>query len=334
MKKLLILIVVLCVATALALPAAIGWLVQDRAERSLRENWPDAELQWQRGWIRSSVEIDAGAWRGRIELRQLPLSPPGLLALSGRITLSEPAAVIELKGSVSPGLALQLQLDTAAIAVQTQALWQWDAPRAVIDTGRDGRLALDLTAGRLNVHDALGNRITLEQPRLRLNVEPESEQSTSIELQFEASRLDQAPSRLALQAESVDREAMALLLDSGRELARSEPDSTAAGLAALGALGAWQQLVAGGLQMRLAPLELDPAFRLEGTWHPAERRLDLAGGGPEKTLLDWAEPIIGLQQQLSPAIARDLARSWLSELQTQVGIHRDAGQLRIDIQRP
>lgn len=334
MKRVLILVLILLVAAALALPAAIGWLVQDRAEKALRENWPDAGLRWQRGWIHSTVEIDTRTWRGRVELRQLPLSPPGLLALNGRITLSEPAAVVELKGMVSPALALRLQLDSAALAVQTQALWQWDAPRAIIETDRVGRLGLDLDAARLRMHDGLGNRITLEQPALRLDVAPQSEQTTYLDLQFEATRLGQAQSSLALQAESVDREAMALLLESARELSRTEPDSAGAGLAAIGALGAWQQLVAGGLQIRLDPLELESAFRLQGQWYPAGRRLELAGGGAEATLLDWAEPLIGLQQQLTPAMARERAREWLSALPAQDGIRHDAGQLQIDIERP
>jgi len=334
MKRALILLLLLLVLAALALPAAIGGLLQDQAETALRERWPDAEVRWQRGWTRSSVEIEADEWRGRIDIRQLPLNPPGLLALSGRITLAEPAATIDLDGRVGAQLRLQLQLDSAAITLQTQALWQWHAPRLVVNADRRGRLSLDLESRQLQVHDGLGNRLTLERPRLRLRTEPQDSETTSIDLQLDLSRIGQAPSRLVLQAESVDRQALAELLESGRELSRSEPESAAAGVAAIGALGAWQQLLAGGLQLRVAPLELESSFRLESQWQPAKRRLQLVGGGPEATLLDWAGPIIGLQQEISPTLARERARELLGALEPQHGIVRAGGELKIDIERP
>ncbi|PKL96850.1 MAG: hypothetical protein CVV18_00030 [Gammaproteobacteria bacterium HGW-Gammaproteobacteria-8] len=334
MKRILIVLLFLLLLAALALPAAIGWLVQDRAGTALRERWPEAEIDWQRGWTRSSIDVDVPGGRAQIKLRHLTVMPPGLLALDGRITLSEPLAAIELSGSVSPRLVLQLQLDAPSIALQTQAMWQWDAPKLRIEADRNGNLMLNLESRQLLVHDGLGNRLTLAEFQLRLQNTAESDTHSGIELQLGATRLGAQPSGITLKAESVDREALAQLIEAGRELSNSEPDSATAGFAAIGALAAWQQLVAGGLSLELATLELDAAFELQGRWDPGTRRLRLLGGGPEATLLDWSAPLIGLQQSLTPDQADRLARDWLTALQDQPGIRRQDRQLRIDIQRP
>ena len=333
MKRLLVVFVLLLVVCALALPAVVGLQVEQRTAEALMERWPDAQLQWDRGWLRSQAGLAAPGWRGRFDLRHPAFGPASVLQLDGRITLDRPAVPVEVDARLDPSMRLSATLEAPALDLQTQASWRIEQPRLQIDADRHGGRSIDLQSRGILVHDGLGNRLNLDEVRLQLQAVPIDGERSRIDLELQAARLGHRPSRLKMSAGPVDNEALQQLIEAARALAEAEPDSAMAGVAAIGALSAWQQLVAAGLEVEILPSTLDQDFELAGHWHPAQRRLQLAGGGQEATLLEWLAPVYGLQLSLNASDARLRAAEAVNALIRQAGVERSGAALRIAIDR-
>ncbi|MFN2333786.1 MAG: hypothetical protein ABR550_05105, partial [Wenzhouxiangellaceae bacterium] len=184
---------------------------------------------------------------------------------------------------------------------------------------------------QLLILDGLGNRLVLEDSRLRLDWQPVAQQQGQAAVVIEAGRLTQGPSRIALRAEQINLEALQQLGHSLSALAAGERGGAASTMALLGAASAWQQLAAAGLDIELSELTLDQLFSLSGRFVPHVNRLSLNGGGRPETVLDWWSSVIGLARGLRPIEARREARQALDRLALREAA--GPGEFRIEQQR-
>lgn len=317
MKKLILILVLLtAVAVVLGLPAAVGWFVQDRISAVTSEQLPDARVEWDQGWFRSGVRIEDEAFDARLDFRHA--SPgTGWLSVDGLVNLVDMTAAIDIDARMSLGGTLSVNAQAPALDIPGPVTWQYDAPavRVVAEQGGDTRASG--SAEGLLIVDGIGNRLAFAEPRLDVNLTSGSKQSASGRLSLTARRVGRAESRLVIGLSSISAVAAAELVQSLRQLADAEPDSTAARLGAIGAASAWQQLAAAGLTIELEELVLDGQAHLAGQWQPGTRTLALAGQGERATIIDWWSNITGLTGQLPPEEARSIARQGLEDLIAQ-----------------
>ena len=331
MKKLILILVLISAATVvIGLPAAIGWFVQDRISATTSERLPDARVEWDRGWFRSGVRIEDEAFDARLDFRHA--SPgAGWLSVDGLVNLVDMSAAIDIDARMSLGGTLTMNAQAPALDVPGPVTWQYDAPALRVVAERGGETRLSGTAKGLLVVDGIGNRLAFAEPRLDLNLISDSMQTASGRLSLTARRVGQAESRLVVNLSSINATAVNELVQALRQLAGAEPDSTAAGLGAIGAASAWQQLAASGLTVELEELVLDGQARLSGQWVPDNRALTLNGEGDRATIVDWWSNIVGLARQIPPEEGRSLARQGLEELAAQDAITLGRRQVTVSI---
>src|SRR6056297_321127 len=331
MKKLILILVLLTAATvALGLPAAIGWFVQKGISSTVDERLPDAQVEWDRGWFRSGVRIEDEDFSARLNFRHA--SPgAGWVSVDGLINLVAAAAAIDIDARVSLGGTLTVNAQAPALDVPGPVTWQYDAPslRAVAEQGGDTRVSG--TADGLLVVDGIGNRLAFAEPVLDFKLDSESMQTASGRLTLTARRVGRPESRIMVNISSINANAIAELVQALRQLAGAEPESAAAGLGAIGAASAWQQLAAAGLTVELDELVLDGQARLSGRWIPDNRQLTLNGEGDRATIVDWWSNIVGLAQQIPPEEGRSRARQTLEDLAAQGAITLGRRQVTVNI---
>lgn len=331
MKKLiLILVLVTAVTVALGLPAAIGWFVQKGISNTIDDRLPDARMEWDRGWFRSGVRIEDEDFNARLDFRHA--SPgSGWISVDGLVNLVEMAAAIDVDAKMSLGGTLTVNAQAPALDVAGPVTWQYDAPSLRLVAEQGGDTSVHGTAEGVLIVDGIGNRLAFSEPVLDFQLTSESMQTASGRLTLTARRVGQAESRIVVNLSSINATAVAELVQALRQLAGAEPDSTAAGLGAIGAASAWQQIAASGLKVELEELVLDGQARLAGQWVPDDRQLRLTGEGERATIVDWWSNIVGLAQQLPPEEGRGVARKALEELAAQGAITLGRRQVTVNI---
>ena len=331
MKKLiLVLVLVTAVTVVLGVPAAIGLFVQKGISSTVEDRLPDARVAWDRGWFRSGVRIDDEDFNARLNFRHA--SPgAGWVSVDGLVNLVETAAAIDIDAKVSLGGTLTVNAKAPALDMPGPVTWQYDAPSLRVVAEQGGDTSVYGTAEGLLILDGIGNRLAFAGPVLEFKLTSESMQSASGRLSVSARRVGQAESGLVVNIDSISMPAMAELVQALHQLAGAEPDSTAAGLGAIGAASAWQQLAAAGLTVELEELVLDGQARLSGLWVPDDRNLILTGEGDRATIADWWANIAGLAQQAPPEEARSAARQGLEGLAAQGAITLGRRQVTVNI---
>lgn len=330
MKKLILILAPLVALTvALGLPAAIGWLLHDGLSDTIGKNLPAAGVEWDRGWFRSGVRIEDEDFRARLDFRHAPLGPPGWISVQGLVTLTAPAATIDMTARLALDGSLALAASAPTLDMPGPVTWQYRAPVVRLDAGREGDFEFHGSAESLLIVDGIGNRLSFVKPVLEASAQTASDRTSTARLTLETRRVGQAQSRLALDLASVDRAAFSELVEALRQLIGAQPDSTAAGLGAIGAASAWQQLVAGGLRIEVLELVLDNQLSLSGQWQPNDKSFSLTGEGARATVLEWWTNIVGLAGQLPPEQARIAARQGLQDLADGGAI--TIGRSRIDV---
>ena len=308
MKKWLLFPVALIALVVLAGPGLIGAWLPGQVEHSLESNWPDATPVIRRGWFSTSVTAQTATSRLNLDFQHLPWWRGALLTASGELILTDPEARIRLDGafSLSGTVGITAEGDSIRWAgVEENRIGQLHVGLR-LERGQRGQL--HARANTLILSDRMGNRLDLRQLDLDSHWQATTETLREWALDLQATAPDKPASRLALDASSIDAEALNALTAALSELNRAPPESLQAQMAGLGLLGAWQQLVQAGLTMELHQLSLDQQVELSGRWQPELNELQLYGGGANRTALDWLGPIIGLSRQLPPQQAR--AQAW------------------------
>jgi len=331
MKKVILILVLLTAATVVAgLPAAIGWLLEKGISNTVDERLPNAQMEWDRGWFRSGVRIDDDAFNARLDFRHI--SPEaGWVSVDGLVNLVEMAAAVDIDARMSLGGTLTVNGQTPALDVPGPVTWQYDGPSLRIVAEQGGDTSVSGRADALLIVDGIGNRLALTEPVLDFKLTSESTETFSGRLTLTTRRVGRAESRIVLDLASINSSAVAELVQALRQLASAEPDSTAAGLAAIGAASAWQQLVAAGLTVDLEELLLDGQARFAGRWIPDDRQLTLEGKGARETIVDWWSNIVGLAQQIPPEEARRSVRRSLEGLAAQGAITLSPSEVTVNL---
>jgi len=332
MKKLIVILVLVTAATvALGLPAAIGWFVQKGISNTVEDRLPDARVEWDRGWFRSGVRIDDEDFNARLDFRHA--SPgAGWVSVDGLVNLIDLAAAVDIDARMSLGGTLTANAQAPALDISGPVTWRYDAPSLRIVAEQGGDTTLSGNAEGLLIVDGIGNRLAFAQPVLDFKLISESMQTASGRLSLTARRVGQAESRLVVNLASINATAVAELVQALRQLAGAEPDSTAAGLGAIGAASAWQQIAAAGLTVELEELVLDGQAQLSGRWVPEERQLTLNGQGDRATIVDWWSNIVGLARQIPPEEGRSVARQALEGLAAQGAISLGRRQVTVNLE--
>lgn len=331
MKKLIIILLLLTAVTVvMGLPAAIGWFVQKGISSTVDDRLPDAQVEWDRGWFRSGVRIEDEAFDARLDFRHA--SPgAGWFSVDGMVNMVEMAAAIDIDARLSLGGTLTVNAQAPALDIPGPVTWQYDAPALRVVAEQGGDTSLSGRADGLLIVDGIGNRLAFAEPVLDFRLTSESMQTASGRLSLTTRRVGQAESRLVINLSSIDANAVAELVQALRQLAGAEPESASAGLGAIGAASAWQQLAAAGLTVELEELVLDGQARLSGRWMPDERQLALTGDGDRATVVDWWSNVVGLARQIPPEQGRGLARQALEELAAQGAISLGRREITVDI---
>ena len=332
MKKTIIILVLLTAAVIVAgAPAAIGWFVHDRLSSALTEELPDAQVDWNRGWFMSGLRVEDQAFSARLDFRHAsPAS--GWLSVDGLVTLAEWAAAIDLDARIALDGTLSANASAPRLDVPGPVTWRYASPALALTASRRGDSRLSGDADQLLIFDGIGNRLTLIEPALELRVQSEADRKASGRLEFTAHRAGQGESRLVVTLQSIDTAAFAELMQSLGQMAGTEPGSASAGMGAIGAASAWQQLVKAGLRLEIEQLVLDGALSLSGHWQPEGKDFRLTGEGRRETLLDWWSSIAGLAGQLQPERARAASRLSLQDLADTGTIRLEGDRLSVDLQ--
>ncbi len=331
LRTLLLALAVLLTIGLLLAPGLLGLVVHRQVDGWLNENWPDATVRWQRGWLSSRVEATDGATRVALDLRHPPLDGRGPLRAEGPTTLADPDTRTELDVMVDAALdwALDLHLDATSEPILRRDTVSVDAAptRLQFSRARDGAVDLRLTGDRLTLNRT-GAALDLREVSLHLATDGGDPGRATLELV--AQRAGAAStSRLLLDAEGVDAERAAVWTDALAAAMDAPPGSTSASLAWVGVASAWEQLARAGLSIRLESLGLDGGAELSGRWHPANQQLVLDGGGELAAVRAWLVPIVALATGEPVATLREEFALQVEALDEQPGVEVNGAAFRV-----
>lgn len=327
-RRRLLLVVSLLLGIVLLVPGLLGLFVHRQVAGLLAEDWPEATVRWQRGWFTSRVEAADADAHLLLRFRHPPLDLGALMDANGQLTLSAPAARIDVSGRFD--WALGTAIDARAPTLEFADRVSGSASGLVLDVDRrrDGRLDLRVTADRFELRRAPDARLDLRTAHIALHSDGQDPGRLAIEL--DATRSGAAASRLRLAADTVDRARAAELASALSIALRTPPESAGASLAWLGVASAWEQLARAGLAIELAPLDLDGRARIEGRWVPADGEPELRGEGELDALAGWIVPISGLLSGESEARLYPVFELQIEAMAGTPGLRIEGGRFELD----
>lgn len=325
MKKLLI--IGLATVTAiwlLVLPGLVGGYLRGQVPEWI-EAWPEAETtQFTPGWFRSQLDwaSDDGV-NIDLQARHLPVLKPGLIRLRGQVGSPMTTSPIRLDGQVGLTGGWHLQLDAEALSAEATGGLHGRALGLNLAQAPGQPLTAIFQADSLGHDSSSADLPGLEDVRIlaRSQNGPDGELVLGLDLNLVAETL--GPARLTLNAAPVPADALSELMDGLAQLAGSSADSFAESMALLTVAGAWQQMAAAGMVIRLENLSLGSSTALSGTWPAGHNQPRLDGTGQTSELMAWYRTLAYRLGGRAPELAELEARAWLDTLV-------DAGWLRLD----
>lgn len=330
-RVLLIAALIVVALLVVSVPAGIGWVIQNQAEPALEQRLPGAVVEWKRGWFRSGLAIDDPDIDADFDIRHMSGSPPGWLAIDGRVVLTDPPTAIDIDGHVALGLSSEVAATAPSLTHGERVQWQHESP-ALRMVARDDTLRATGAGDTLVVADPLGNRLVLANPDVSILVEEVGGGDVRITLTLEGSRSGRSGSRAVVRMDSVDPAALEQFVEGLAQLVSEGREGAAGGLAAVGLLSGWQQLGARGMVVTLDELSLDGSMSLQGRWAPGEQAFTLSGGGDRDALLAWWATLAGLIGGVSPAEARAAAERSLAEMIDGDAVAANGDRLRVSLE--
>lgn len=276
--------------------------------------WPDADLaEYKPGWFWSrlrwsssdGIELDLRA-------RHAPPLRAGLLRVSGFIDSPMTPEPARLRGHIglTGGWNLEARLarfaDSGSLALQAREV------RLNVAQPSRQPMTLIVNAEQLGQHghaesDTLGPaRLMARQHR-----DESGRHYLGLDLRLGSSALGQAA--LSLSAGPADPELLNALIESLIQWSGSEPDSLSQRLALLSAVGAWQQLGAEGLVIRVERLELGEHTRIFARWATQRPMPDIEGAGRSAELAAWSAVLAALAGQPTEQ-TEQVVQAWLLTL--------------------
>jgi hypothetical protein len=319
-KMLIILIPSIALLWLLALPVAVGAILRNWVPEWLEEVGLQDRSQLASGWFASALNIDDPV---DLELTARHFPPLGLswVEFGGSLQTGFSPRPFEVDGALGLSGASRIELAGSTLQLDGPVQLEAGTTAVALNQDLDRPSTLDLTIQALQLEDRQGNRLNMDRARLILAWS--SLDASHLALSLDIALDGAIPLGLALQAEPVQREAMADLIEGLQQLAQAGPGTTARQFALLTVAGAWQQLSQTGLTLRLESLQLGADSRLEGDWNTAAGQPIITGQGQVEPLLRALGPIVGLSAQRPPDQVEPTIRAWLDALQSR-------GWLRIE----
>ncbi len=297
----------------LLLPLLVGLYLRG-AVPAWTANWPDAEAaQFDPGWFHSSLTwSSADGIDLALRARHVPPLRIGLLRVEG--TISSP---------ITP--------EPARIRSHIGLAGGWNLYGLLARIRDPGSLALEASNLSFNLASPAGQPLTLNlqaeqigQGRIadaaplgplqllaRQHQDERGARHLGINLTLASAGLGEAV--LTLSIGPAEAEALAELLDGLVQWAGSEPDSLTQRLALLSVVGAWQQLAAGGLVIRVERLALGEHTQVTASWVAQRPQPRIEGQGHIGEVADWYAAIAPLAGQDADQ-AELITEAWLLAL--------------------
>ena len=312
-RPLIIVFAAVCAIWLALLPLLVGLYLRG-AVPEWTAGWPEAEaVQFQPGWFHSALNwSSADGIDLALRARHVPPLRLGLLHVEG--TISSPVTPEPARIRSHIGLAGGWNLSTLVDQIQDP-----------------GNLALAADDVRLNLARPSGHALTvnLRAERIGQGRFPDAEPLGPIRLLARQHQDDDGARHLGMDLELLsaalgaaaltvsigpaDADALAELIEGLVQWAGSEPDSLTQRLALLGMVGAWQQLAAGGLVLRIERLELGEHTRVSARWVAQGTQPSIEGSGRVDELAGWYAEIAALAGQ-APDQAELIVDAWLLTL--------------------
>lgn len=313
-KPLIIVFGALCAIWLLLLPLLVGLYLRG-AVPAWTADWPESEsLQFSPSWFRSDLRWSSTDGLDLdLKARHAPPLRIGLLRVDGVMRTPVTPSPAKIRGHIGLTGGWNLETRTAEIADP-----EGTGLRAI-----DVAVNLAQPAGQaltLILHAAQLNRVSpgttapeLGPVRLmaRHHQDLDGLRHLGLDLNLSSGTLGEAG--LTLSAGPAEPLILNELIQSLALWAGSEPGSLDQGLAVLGAAGAWQQLGAEGLVIRLERLELGTDTRISARWPIQQPLPQFEGGGQPQAVAAWTGALAGLAGQ-STEQAEQQAQAWLEEL--------------------
>lgn len=294
--------------------------------------WPDAEAaEFRAGWFRSVLRWQsADGIELELQARHVPPLKPGLVRIHGWINTPMTPEPVRLDGHLGLTGGWHLQARAAQVV----------DPGSLAQGARGLELNFAQPAGQpltLIVRaDELGGEQPVDAPalgQLRLMARHHRDEAGAhhlgLDLSLEAENLGTAG--LTLSAGPAAPEAVEELFDGLLQWATSPADSFAQRMAVLTIVGAWQQLAAGGMVMRLEQMHFGENTRLAGQWPIRLPQPRIEGAGRTDELINWYTALavrLGGQRRDQAELQ---GRAWLITLTQHGLIHLDEQRFRVQI---
>jgi hypothetical protein len=342
-KTLIILALLLASFWLIAMPALVGAYLEREAPAWLAEAGLGDRAELESAWFSSRLRIDE-TYELNLHIRHVPPTSLSWLRFNG--SFQAPVARAPITVHVRFGLTGlgALNLETVQLAVDGTPRFDSGVSRLAIEQApeQSGRLVWQTDAAEL--HDPLGNRLAARRLELLLAWAPTTRnpgragrgddalESMDLIVDLQADGESAPMLGLKIEVSSIQREALADLIDGLQQLSQSTEGSTSRQFALLTVAGAWQQLTENGLGLRLASLEIGPEARFSGRWSSDENQPVIDGAGSIDALGEALVPVVGLSAGLSPPAAARLIERWINEVEQRGWLTIEAG--RFELQYP
>ncbi|MGY6554790.1 MAG: hypothetical protein ACXIUM_09750 [Wenzhouxiangella sp.] len=278
-------------------------------------DWPESEaVTFSPGWFRSRLQwSSADGIHLDLQARHAPPLRAGLLRIDGTLRSPIMPEAADLRGHI--GLTGGWNLETRAAEVSDPHGTGLRAGSVALNLAQPAGQAATLILSADYLNRMAANRVSPEMGPLRLMARHhlDDQGQRHIGLDLEANNRELGAAGLTLTAGPADPLALNELIQNLTLWAGSEPGSLDQGLALLGAAGAWQQLGAEGLVIRLERLTLSEDTRIAARWAIEQPLPQFEGGGQPRTVAAWSGAVARLAGQPAEQ-AEQQALAWLAEL--------------------
>lgn len=332
-RPFIIVFAALCAIWLLLLPLLVGLYLRG-AVPEWTANWPDAEAaRFEPGWFHSTLTwsstdgIDMA-----LRARHVPPIRIGLVRVEGTISspvMPEPARIrshIGLAGGWNLQAMLAQVQDPGSLALAARNVtFNLASP-----SGQP--LTLNLNAEQIG-QGRVPDLAPLGPVRLqaRQHQDEQGARHFGVDLTLRSNALGEAA--LTFSVGPADAQALSELIDGLVQWAVSEPDSLTQRLALLSVVGAWQQLAAGGLVIRIEQLALGEHTRIAATWATRRPQPRIEGSGRTDELTDWYTVLATLVGQ-TPEQAEMIVEAWLLTLAQNGWVRLDGGHFVLTVPQP
>jgi len=296
-RPLIIVLAATCAIWFLVLPLLVSLYLRG-AVPEWTATWPQPEAaQYQAGWFQSTLTwSSADGINLALRARHMPPLRPGLLRVEG--TISAPAMPEPARIRSHVGLAGGWNLQTLVAQVEDPGSLALDARNVALNLAQPAGqpLTLNLSADRLG-QGRTPDAEPLGPARLmaRQHQDDQGGHHLGIDIKLLSESLGEAA--LSLSAGPAAADALAELIEGLVQWAGSEPNSLTQRLALLSVAGAWQQLAAGGLVIRIERLALGEHTRIAASWPTRHPQPHIEGQGRADELAGWYTALAALAGQ-------------------------------------